>query len=158
MSGRTMHGNRPASFSHQGGMAVVEFAVLLIFLLAIVAGCIELGRAFWYFDALTKATRDSARFLSNAKSSTANVALDAALQQQAKTKVVYAATQAWVPNFSSSHVAVSCEPDCNAPDYVTVHVAAYPMTLGAWVALFPFAGEPALQAELSPYTTMRYLR
>ncbi len=158
MSRPRMRAKTSVRYAQQNGAAAVELALLLVVLLSLVAGMVAFGRAFWYYDALSKATRDGARFLSSAKSATANVALDASLQQQAKTKVVTAATQASVPNFTSSDVAVSCEPDCNAPDYVTVRVAAYPLSLGAWLPLFFSSGETALQAELSPYTSMRYLR
>ena len=98
----------------QRGAAVVEFALLLILLLMIVAGIVEFGRTFWYYDALTKATRDGARFLSNARAST-TVALDTALQDQAKTMVVNAANSARVPSFSASRVAVSCDPNSLSP-------------------------------------------
>ena len=142
----------------QRGAAVVEFALLLILLLMIVAGIVEFGRTFWYYDALTKATRDGARFLSNARAST-TVALDTALQDQAKTMVVNAANSARVPSFSASRVAVSCDPNCNAPTYVTVRISAYPITIGGWIPIFvPTGTTTTWSATLSPYTTMRYMR
>jgi Flp pilus assembly protein TadG len=144
--------------AQQRGAAVVEFALLLILLLMIVAGVIEFGRTFWYYDALTKATRDGARFLSNARASTI-VALDPGLQNQAKTMVVNAASLAQVPSFSASDVAVSCDPNCTAPIYVTVSINAYPVTIGGWIPVFvPTGTTTTWSATLSPYTTMRYMR
>jgi len=42
------------------GAAVVEFAIVLTLMLLITAGIFEFGRAFEYYDALAKATRDGA--------------------------------------------------------------------------------------------------
>lgn len=139
------------------GAAAVEFAILLIPLLMIVAGIIEFGRAFWYYDALVKSTRDGARFLSNSRASPA-LALDSALQDQAKTMVVNAASLAQVPGFLASDVVVSCDPDCNAPTYVTVSINAYPITIGGWIPIVLPTGATTWNATLSPYTTMRYMR
>ena len=143
----------------QCGAAVVEFALLLILLLMIVAGIVEFGRTFWYYDALTKATRDGARFLSNARAST-TVALDGSLQTQAMTMVVNAANSARVPGFNSSYVTVTCDTACDAtPTYVTVSINAYPITIGGWIPIFvPTGTTTTWSATLSPYTTMRYMR
>src|SRR5438445_732519 len=54
-----------ASMRLQHGAVAVELAFVIIVMLFIVAGIIEFGRVFWYADALTKATRDSARLMSN---------------------------------------------------------------------------------------------
>ncbi|OIR17584.1 TadE-like protein [mine drainage metagenome] len=141
---------------HRGAVAV-EFALLLIPLLMIVTGIIEFGRAFWYYDALAKSTRDAARFLSNNRVST-TVAIDAALKDEAKTLVVSAASQAQVPSFSASDVDVSCDPNCDAPTYVTVSINAYPMTIGGWIPVFIPSGGTSWDTTFSPYTTMRYMR
>jgi Flp pilus assembly protein TadG len=141
---------------HRGAVAI-EFALLLIPLLMIVTGVIEFGRAFWYYDALAKSTRDAARFLSNTRVSTA-VAIDAALKDQAKALVVNAASLAQVPSFSTSDVDVSCNPDCDAPTYVTVSINAYPMTIGGWIPVFIPTGATSWSTTFSPYTTMRYMR
>lgn len=140
----------------QHGAAVIEFALLLVLLLMFVAGVIEFGRAFWYYDALTKATRDGARYLSNSRVS-ALVALDTATQDQAKQMVVNAATQAQVPSFTSADVTVSCQPNCDAPVYVTVSINAYPITIGGWIPIFLPIGSTTWSATLSPSTAMRYM-
>lgn len=141
------------------GSAVVEFALLLILLLTIVAGIIEFGRIFWYYDALTKATRDSARFLSNTRLST-TVAIDSSLIADAKTIVNDAATLAQVPNFSSAYVVVACDTPCDAsPSYVNVSVNAYTITIGSWIPFFaPNGTLTAWSVNLSPSTSMRYMR
>jgi Flp pilus assembly protein TadG len=46
------------------GVAAVEFAIVLIPLVTLVAGVAEFGHAIYQYEALTKATRDAARYLS----------------------------------------------------------------------------------------------
>lgn len=142
----------------QRGTAAVEFALLLILLLIIVAGIIEFGRTFWYYDALTKATRDGARFLSNSKAGSAPPAIDDTLKDQAKAMVLAAATAANVPDFSEDDVEVDCDPDCDSPTYVTVSIDDYPIIIGGWIPIVLPTGATTWSATLSPETTMRYMR
>ena len=148
---------RNFKLARQSGAAVVEFALLLILLLMIVAGVIEFGRTFWYYDALTKATRDGARFLSNARESE-EFALNATHINTAESMVVDAATSARVPDFDGSHVTITCDSTCSlAPTYITVSVS-YPITIGGWIPIFVPIGATTWSATLSPSTTMRYMR
>ena len=50
--------------SRQQGLALVELAVSITFLMAVVFGITEFGRAIYQYDTLTKAARDATRFLS----------------------------------------------------------------------------------------------
>jgi Flp pilus assembly protein TadG len=148
------------------GVAVVEFALLLFILLIVVAGIVEFGRAFWYYDALTKATRDGARFLSMARVST-TVAIDSALENNAITMVKNTADMARVPNFLAADVTVICDydagtgtgTDCTTggyiPDYVRVSVS-YQVKIGEWIPFVTLVNAP-WNATLSPSTTMRYM-
>jgi Flp pilus assembly protein TadG len=52
------------SLSRQRGVAAVEFGIVLIPLVLLAFGITELGRAFFQYNTLAKATRDAARFLS----------------------------------------------------------------------------------------------
>lgn len=145
------------SRAKQCGVAAVEFALLLIPLLMIVAGIIEFGRTFWYYDALVKSTRDGARYLSNVRAST-SIALDATLQDQAKNMVVDAVSAAQVPNFKKSNVAIVCAPDCTAPIYISVRINAYPVVIGGWIPILTTTGATTWGVSLSPSTSMRYMR
>lgn len=148
------------------GVAVVEFALLLFILLIVVAGIIEFGRAFWYYDAVTKATRDGARFLSMSRVST-TVALDSALETSAIAMVKNTADMARVPNFLATDVTVICDYDAGTgsgtscstasytPDYVTVSVA-YPVKIGEWIPFVTLVNAP-WNVTLSATTTMRYM-
>jgi hypothetical protein len=72
--------------------------------------------------------------------------------------VVNAALAAKVPDFLASDVAVSCEPDCNLPIYVTVSINAYPIIIGEWFPFLVSSATSTWNAKLSPYTTLRYMR
>lgn len=143
----------------QGGAAAVEFALLVFLMLLIGAGIVEFGRAVWHYDALAKATRDGARYLS-----TVSMPALSAGSTTAKDLVVTAATAAGVPDFTAADVTVTCAPTAcasaatpGAVTQVTVDVS-YPMTLGAW---FPFIFPPAnssFNVTLAPHTTMPYMR
>lgn len=145
----------------QRGVAAVEFAVIVLLLLLIGAGIVEFGRAFWYYDAMAKGTRDAARYLS-----TVPTAALSGAGANAREIVARSATAGGVPGFDASNVSVSCTPTaCGAAvqptDVASVTVGAqYPMTLGV---LFPFlasageGGSASIAVTLAPSTTMPYL-
>jgi Flp pilus assembly protein TadG len=47
----------------QGGVALLEFALILPFLLLLSITAVEFGRALWQYNVLTKSVRDAARYL-----------------------------------------------------------------------------------------------
>lgn len=144
--------------SDQKGAAAVEFAIVISLLVLITGGIIEFGRVLWYYDALTKATRDGARFLSTVPKNTILSNITAA-----QNLVVNAANAANVSPVltSSGNVSVTCQnafyvtADCDtAPaEYVTVAITNYSVAFGSW---FPIP-LPSGDWFLSPHTTMRYM-
>jgi Flp pilus assembly protein TadG len=139
----------------QNGVAAVEFAIIMFFLLMIGAGIVEFGRAFWYYNAMLKGTRDAARFLSSVP--TANIA---AAGSTAQAIVASSATAGGVPAFSNANVTVSCVPTaCSAAvapsdiSRVTVR-AQYALGIGD---VFPFVVGGGFTVSLAPHTTMPYL-
>lgn len=137
-------------------MATVEFAVTVFILLLVGAGVAEFGRAFFYYDAVAKGTRDAARHLS-----TVPVASWAGATSSAQGIVTAAATAGGVPSFGTGNVSVSCAPTaCGSSGVNSVTVSAqYALTLGA---LFPFiasanAGSNSFAVTLAPHTTMPYM-
>jgi len=143
----------------QSGVAAVEFALVIILLLIIVAGVIEFGRAFWYYDALTKATRDGARFMTEA--STANIGGSVTA---AEDLVIDAANAANVPGFDRNNVEVTCDgAACTngaAPEVVQVEITGYQVTIGGWIPIFlpTGGGVTSFTSALAPATTMRYMQ
>jgi len=55
------------------GQSIVEFALVVPFLLLVVVGTIELGRAYFTYNTLSKAVREGARYVSGHLYDTANV-------------------------------------------------------------------------------------
>ena len=146
----------------QPGSAVVEFALMLAVLVSIVAGVVEFGRTFWYYDALSKATRNAARSVSVSNpASIASAAVGAA-----RSAVNAAAQSAGVPSFSTANVSVVClDTNMNtlvctdgvAPAGVRVSVTGYSVFLGS---LIPFlvGASTTYTINLAPATTMPYMR
>ncbi len=144
------------------GGALVEFALLLTLLITLIAGIVELGRTFWYYDALSKATRNGARALSSsAKNTIASVGVGAA-----RTLVLGDISSAGVPSVTADKIDIVCLDDsmavvtCTdnvAPAGVRVSVVDYSMTLGALVPFLTGAAS-TFDVGLTPSTTMPYMR
>ena len=153
----------------QSGVAAVEFGLLIVLLLMIVAAVIEFGRAFWYYDALTKATRDGARLVSMA-----DVDAIETVESNAIDMVVAAGNDAKViPQLTTSNVEVECEvggtwgncTDGTAPDQVRVSIVNFSMVIGGgWIPILPPPGTLGSgpvsfgTITLAPHTTMRYMQ
>lgn len=135
------------------GAAAVEFAIILPLLVLIFTGMIEYGRLMWNYDALAKATRDAARYLSTEQSIT-NTEKDVA-----RTMVDNAAAAAGVKDLLPADVNVTCDPtNCTSPTSVTVSIS-YGFTIGGWVPVIgPQSGATFNNVTLSPHTTMPYMR
>jgi len=148
----------------QRGVAAVEFAIVIIPMLLIVAGLIEFGRTFWYYDALAKATRDGARMMA-----TADKDAILAAKGRAEDFIVIAANSAKVsPALTSTdNVLVECLnaaygvqscTDGVAPNHVRVTIIDFSVNIGEWI---PFITQDGVRSwnniALSPSTTMRYL-
>jgi Flp pilus assembly protein TadG len=150
----------------QKGVAAVEFGLLIILLMMIVGAIIEFGRVFWFYDALTKATRDGARLMSRAdKSIIASTEV-----ATARSLVVAAANSARVsPGLTTGNVRVECLNasysviaciDGTAPENVRVSIINFDVVIGGLMPLFVATGGLADYdaVALAPHTTMRYLR
>jgi Flp pilus assembly protein TadG len=139
------------------GAAIVEFAIVLTLMLLITAGIFEFGRAFQYYDALAKATRDGARLMSAAPKAT----ISSVAVTNAKNLVVAAANAANVkPVLTNGDVVVTCTPaacaDGTAPTDVEVSISGYSITIGG---VMPFVSGTTSYTgvTLAPHTTMRYM-
>jgi Flp pilus assembly protein TadG len=139
------------------GAAAVEFGIVLTLMLLVTAGIFEFGRAFQYYDALAKATRDGARYMSAAPKATINsVAVG-----NAQGLVVAAANAANLkPLLTTADVVVTCTPvacaDGTAPTDVEVSISGYTMTIGG-VMPFVTGTTSYTGVPLAPHTRMRYM-
>jgi Flp pilus assembly protein TadG len=106
------------------GVAVLELAFTLIFLLLLTIGITEIGRGFWYYSALQTAVRNGARCLSNEKWN------PSATISECQTLVRDDANSAGIwPLLTTANVTLSCDgATCTgwgsgtAPEYVSVQV------------------------------------
>lgn len=150
----------PCASGARGG-AVVEFALVLTLMISMLAGIVELGRTFWYYDALSKATRNAARLV--AVSSKATVASGGVVK--ARLLVVSAASAAGLPNFSDSNIIVSCLDssmaaitctDGTAPAAVKVQITGYSVFAGSYIP-FLVGSSKTYTLTLAPATTLPYM-
>jgi Flp pilus assembly protein TadG len=148
--------------ARQRGSAIVEFALILPLLISILAAIVGFGCAFWYYDALAKATAAAAREMSvSAKASIASLGVP-----NARKQVVDAVAAAGVPDFASANVDIAClasdfsDAPCTdgvAPGGVRVRVVGYRISIGQIVP-FLLGTSSSYGATLSPQTTMRYMQ
>lgn len=158
-----------ADVSTQRGAAAVELAIVIIVMLFIVAGIIEFGRAFWYADALTKATRDGARLMStwdvadiaNGVTKAQNLvsagANDAKVSPSPNVVVEcdYSPPASLTPSFIPSYVTCSSG---TKPTIVKVRIDGFEVNVGAWVPFIKIYGSNFGNIPLAPNTTMRYMK
>ena len=113
---------------NERGTQTIEFAIVFPSLILLFAGTTELGRLFYTYNSLAKATRAGARYLS----STAN----ASTSSTAAKNVVLCGDPGGcgstghpdiiLPNFSASNVVVTLPATSGTgPKYVTISITGY---------------------------------
>jgi Flp pilus assembly protein TadG len=146
----------------QRGVAAVEMAIVMVVMLLITAGMIEFGRTFWYFNALSKATRGAARVVSGVSTTDlADATKRAAALESAQNLAVSVANGAGVrPAISTGNVLITCDGgSCGAasPGNVTVSISGFNVSLGAWFPFVSLSNGSLGTVSLAPSTTMRYM-
>jgi Flp pilus assembly protein TadG len=137
----------------QKGQSLVEFAMVVPFLLLVLVGTIELGRAYYYYNTLSKAVREGARYVSgHPYDSTTEL-------PNAKKMVVYGNSggsgNTVLPNLTTGMVTIAPRGGAgpydmtNPPLWVKVSVS-YPYTS-------VIAGLITLNLNFTPAVEMRYV-
>lgn len=158
--------NRLRSLKNMQGVAAIEFALVLILLLMILAAAIEFGRVFWYYTALTKATRDGARQMSvlqsfadigNVRTLVVNEANAARVAQDGAVSVLTNANVG-MDCLNDAFGVIACDDD-NPPVHVRVSITGFNVALGGWMPLLSNTSESDGfgVVTLNPQTTMRYI-
>jgi len=98
----------------QRGLAVVEFVIMLPFLILVALAVTELGRGMYQYNTLSKAVHDGARYLSdNAINTVGQISIDSDLELQTKRIVVYGTIDTSgnkvLPNLTVADITVSQE-------------------------------------------------
>lgn len=158
--------NRSPSLKNTQGAAAIEFALVLILLLMILAAAIEFGRVFWYYTALTKASRDGARQMSvlqsfanigNVRTLVVNEANAARVAQDGAVSVLTNANVG-LDCLNDAFSVIACD-DANPPVHVRVSIVGFNVALGGWIPLLTNTAESGGfgVVTLNPQTTMRYM-
>src|SRR5206468_7492665 len=115
--------------SSQSGQSLMEFAMVLPWLLLIVFGITEFGRAYYQYNTLSKAIRNGARYMSSHAYSSGNIA-------NAQNMVVYGQTVGGrvpvLPGLTTAMIGVTPSGgtgpyrEINPPQLVIVSVINYP--------------------------------
>lgn len=123
------HAERRSLFviqQRQQGIAIVEFTIVLPFLLFLFLSLCEIGRAIYTYTEIEKVSRDSARYLSGEiiKGTSGNYALTTENIVYAKNLAVYGSINGGsnpvIDNLQASHVNISL-----VDNYIKVEIA-YP--------------------------------
>jgi Flp pilus assembly protein TadG len=141
----------------ENGTQMIEFALVFPVLILLFAGTVELGRLFYTYTTLAKATRAGARYLSTVQS--------VATSTDAAKRVVLcgnpnvcgdANNPAIVSGLGANNIVVT-PPVAGAPvKYVTVTITGYNYQFLAFNLNAMTGGN--FNIALSPSTTMRYMR
>ncbi len=134
------------------GQAVIEFAFAVVLLLVMVLGIIDAGRAVWYSETLTFATREGARYaiVNGLAAGSPATATDVLNSVRAKTVGVGGSFVLSCPASAVDHgVCVSWNPDNSIGSTVTVSASS---KFTPFASRFFLGG--ALRVNLSGSTTM----
>lgn len=154
-----MNHNMRRFIRNESGTQMIEFAFLLPFLLLAFAAVVEMGRMFYTYTTLNKATEIGARYLASASLSSGNYSsADLAI---AKNLVVCGknpcGSETIVTGLSSSDVSVTAPGTGLGTRYVTVTVT-YTYTPKIWnLGHLANSNTLSLNFTFTPRITMRYM-
>ena len=145
-------------FRRDDGTQMIEFAIVFPVLLLLFAGTTELGRLFYTYTTLAKATRGGARYLS--------LVTDVNLSTTAGKNMVMCGNAGGcggagqppviVPNLNANNIVITPPVNGVGPKYVTVAITSYnyqPLVFN----LSAMTGGN-FNITMTPSTTMRYMR
>jgi Flp pilus assembly protein TadG len=166
-------------FTREAGSSTIELAIVLPVLVLLFAGATELGRLFYTYTTLAKATKVGARYLSTSFDATSTDATKVAAAKLAAQSLVvcgYTSCSGNQPDGTpkvpvvnglsmsnpATNVAVTIGPPVTEGSvqvtYVTVKIQSYtyqpgPFNLAAWTG----NANSKFYFGLTPATTMRYM-
>jgi Flp pilus assembly protein TadG len=153
-------------YDRQDGNAMIELAVVLPVLLLLFVGAAEVGRMFYTYTTLAKATKLGARYLSTSKLASSGSTTERALAtSQAQNLVVCGYIDctghtAIATGLTTSNVAVTLPTIGANVSFVRVQIQSYPFTTGVFnlAARIGVTNATIYNAtSLTPGTTMRYM-
>lgn len=138
---------------NERGGALAELAILIPFLVLMLAAVTELGRLFQTYDTLSKSTRTAVRYLTTVTYTTDNITNTKNMALCGKTNCT--GVDPLAPGLTIDNIDVTSEGDAGNPIRVTVSIKNYSFTpifnLAAMLKADRFAALP-----VRPSTTMYY--
>jgi hypothetical protein len=158
----------------EDGSSIVELAIVFPILLLLIVGTAELGRLFFTYTTLAKATKSGARYISNSRKMLNGSSTEIADEKtRAKNLVVCGKAQLSctgetpiVPGLTAAkvlicdNISVPCNPVIAAGPikYFRVEIQNYPYTPGVFnVAKMTGQAANTFYFSLTPGTEMRYM-
>lgn len=163
----------------EDGSSIIEFAIVFPILLILFVSTAELGRLFYTYTTLAKATTVGARYLSTSREATGTVTEIGVEKTIAKNLVVYgckdravtpcSTAQPIIPGLSTANVnicdnfSVPCNPALAAPSatvpkHFRVEIQNYNYSRGVWnLATMTGQANSTFYFALKPGTEMRYM-
>lgn len=145
-------------FRREDGSQLIEFAIVFPVLLLLFAGTAELGRLFYTYTTLAKATRGGARYLSLATDVNASTTAGKNIVMCGNAAGCGGAGQPAViaPNLTAGNIVITPPVNGVGPKYVTVEIVSY--TYQPLVFNLNAMTGGNFNLTLTPSTTMRYMR
>jgi len=158
---KVLHG----TFKRDEGNSMIECAIVLPVLLLLFVGAAEVGRLFYTYTTLAKATKVGARYISTSRLATGTATDRTAVSNEAKNLVVCGfidctGQTAITPGLTTSNVAITLPTVGVNPTFVRVQITGYSFTTGAFnlAARLGVTNATIYNATaLTPGTTMRYI-
>ena len=167
MKVRTHVRQRMVSFTRrEEGSSIVELAIVFPILLLLFVGTAELGRLFYTYTTLAKATKVGARYLSNSKDATSSdptTLANAKLRAQSLVVCGYEDCTGRTPVVAGLDPATNVKitlptPGAATVQYVTVEIQGYTYQRGVFtLAGVTGASNSTFYFALKPGTRMRYM-
>ena len=140
----------------EDGTQMIEFAIVFPVLLLLFAGTVELGRLFYTYTTLAKATRAGARYLSPTTDVTTNIAAGKNVVLCGNAGGCGGANPIILPNLTATNVIITPPVATDPVKYVTVEITGYNYQFLAF-NLNAMTGR-TFNIALSPRTRMRHMR
>jgi hypothetical protein len=148
----------------EDGTQLIEFAIALPFLIFMFAGAVELGRLFYTYTTLTKATEVGARYLSAPNSPVGLSGYTVADVNIAKNLIICGVAASCTgqpsiaPGIAPADITITPPPATGGIRYVTVTISYTYAPLVFDLGNMTGIQSMSLNYTLTPKTTMRYLR
>ena len=140
----------------ENGTQMIEFAIVFPMLLLLFAGTVELGRLFYTYTTLAKATRAGARYLSTTTDVTASTTAGKNVVLCGNAGGCGGANPVILSNLTAANIVVTPPVATDPVKYVTVEITGYNYQFLAFNLNVMTGG--SFNIALTPRTSMRHMR